>query len=173
MAQVSQLRSLPALWQAETWFQQITRKRREKGLKTFSTSLLTSLTGKSKSEVNLHFDELNVKMCLMFVTFSFHSAYSVFCRECLQNWWKKYGVKWKCTLKRHPKHGNVLHAYPCDYNWQISSRNRSALFIIGLNLVITWTSIKFQYIPHTLQSTVSLKSVHFWMCTFFLYFVCV
>lgn len=47
----------------ETWLQQITKNRREKSLKILSTSL-----GKSKSETSLHFDELNMKMCLVFVT---------------------------------------------------------------------------------------------------------
>lgn len=47
----------------ETLLPQITKNRQEKSLKILSTSL-----GKSKSESSLHFDELNMKMCLVFVT---------------------------------------------------------------------------------------------------------
>lgn len=46
----------------ETWLQQITKNRQEKSLKILSISL-----GKSKSESSLHIDELNMKMCLVFV----------------------------------------------------------------------------------------------------------
>lgn len=45
--------------------------------------------------------------------------------------------------------------------------------LIVLNLLKIQTSIKFQYVPHIWQRTVGLKLVHFPMCSFLLYFLCV
>lgn len=45
--------------------------------------------------------------------------------------------------------------------------------VIVLNLLIIQTFIKFQYVPHIPQRTAGLKLVHFPMCSFLLYFICV
>lgn len=45
--------------------------------------------------------------------------------------------------------------------------------VIVLNLLIIQTFIKFQYVPHIRQRTAGLKLVHFPMCSFLLYFICV